>query len=97
MSIERRLFRLLIFTGLVCFIAFEAVSFFGLYDVQKHAIKNSEEMGASAAEFAESAADTQARERFALLAKEKAQRVEREMKMVREDTELMAKNMTKKH
>ena len=30
MSIERRIFLLLLFTGLACFAAFEAVSFFGL-------------------------------------------------------------------
>ena len=86
MSIERRLFRLLLFTGLLCLAAFEAVSFFGLYDVERQTLENSRAMGTSAAEFAESAADRQARERFALLAKEKAQRIEREMVRLREDS-----------
>ena len=94
MSIERRLFRLLLVMGLLCFAAFAAVSFLGLYDVERRALENSRDMGTSAAEFAESAADRQARERFALLAKEKAQRIEREMVRLREDTELLAQNMT---
>ena len=94
MSIERRLFRLLLVMGLLCFAAFVAVSFLGLYDVERRALENSRDMGTSAAEFAESAADKQARERFALLAKEKAQRIEREMVRLREDTELLAQNMT---
>ncbi len=94
MSIERRLFRLLLVMGLLCFAAFEAVSFLGLYDVERRALENSRDMGTSAAEFAESAADKQARERFALLAKEKAQRIEREMVRLREDTELLSQNMT---
>ena len=94
MSIERRLFRLLLVMGLLCFAAFAAVSFLGLYDVERRALENSRDMGTSAAEFAESAADKQARERFALLAKEKAQRIEREMVRLREDTELLAQNMT---
>lgn len=94
MSIERRLFRLLLVMGLLCFAAFEAVSLLGLYDVERRALENSRDMGTSAAEFAESAADKQARERFALLAKEKAQRIEREMVRLREDTELLSQNMT---
>ena len=94
MSIERRLFRLLLVMGLLCFAAFAAVSFLGLYDVERRALENSRDMGTSAAEFAESAADKQARERFALLAKEKAQRIEREMVRLREDTELLSQNMT---
>lgn len=94
MSIERRLFRLLLVMGLLCFAAFVAVSFLGLYDVERRALENSRDMGTSAAEFAESAADKQARERFALLAKEKAQRIEREMVRLREDTELLSQNMT---
>ncbi len=94
MSIERRLFRLLLVMGLLCFAAFGTVSFLGLYDVERRAMENSRDMGTSAAEFAESAADKQARERFALLAKEKAQRIEREMVRLREDTELLSRNMT---
>ena len=94
MSIERRLFRLLLFTGLACFAVIETVSFFSFYDVEQRAMENSREMGTSAAAFAESAADKQARERFALLVKEKSQRIEREMVRLREDTELLSKNMT---
>ena len=94
MSIERRLFRLLLVMGLLCFAVFEAVSFLGLYDVERRALENSRDMGTSTAEFAESAADRQARERFALLAKEKANRIQVEMGRLQEDTELLARDMT---
>ena len=51
MGIERRIFFLMLLTGLACFAAFEAVSFLGMYDVQEHAIESGREMGTSAAAF----------------------------------------------
>ncbi len=93
-GIERRIFVLMLLTGLACFIAFEAVSFFGLYGAQKHAIESGREMGTSAAAFAEEVADEQAKKRFALLAEEKARHIEAEMARLKEDTELLAKRMT---
>ena len=89
-GIERRIFVLMLLTGLACFIAFEAVSFFGLYGAQKHAIESGREMGTSAAAFAEEVADEQAKKRFALLAEEKARHIEAEMARLKEDTELLA-------
>ena len=94
MSIERRIFLLLLFTGLACFAAFEAVSFFGLYDAQEHALESGREMGTSAAAFAEEIADEQAKKRFALMAEEKARGVNNEIGRLREDANLLAKTMT---
>ena len=94
MSIERRIFLLMLFTGLACFAAFEAVSFFGLYDAQEHALESGREMGTSAAAFAEEIADEQAKKRFALMAEEKARGVSNELWRLREDAELLAKTMT---
>lgn len=94
MNIERRIFLLMLFTGLACFAAFEAVSFFGLYDAQKHALESGREMGMSAAAFAEEITDEQAKKRFALMAEEKARGVNNEIGRLREDANLLAKTMT---
>ena len=94
MNIERRIFLLMLFTGLACFAAFEAVSFFGLYDAQEHALESGREMGTSAAAFAEEIADEQAKKRFALMAEEKARGVNNEIGRLREDANLLAKTMT---
>ena len=94
MSIEQRLFRLLLFTGLACFLVLEAVSFVSLYEVQEHTLKSSREMGDSAASFAEGVADEQARLRFTLLAEERAHHIDAEIARLQEDTELLANNMT---
>ena len=94
MSIERRIFLLLFFTGLACFAAFEAVSFIGLYGAQEYALENGREMGNSAAAFAEETTDEQAKKRFALMAEEKARGVNNEIGRLREDANLLAKTMT---
>lgn len=94
MNIERRIFLLMLFTGLACFAAFEAVSFFGLYDAQEHAIESGRDMGTSAAAFAEEITDEQAKKRFALMAEEKARGVNNEIGRLREDANLLAKTMT---
>ena len=94
MNIERRIFLLMLFTGLACFAAFEAVSFFGLYDAQEHALESGREMGMSAAAFAEEITDEQAKKRFALMAEEKARGVNNEIGRLREDANLLAKTMT---
>ena len=94
MNIERRIFLLMLFTGLACFAAFEAVSFFGLYDAQEHALKSGREMGTSAAAFVEEITDEQAKKRFALMAEEKARGVNNEIGRLREDANLLAKTMT---
>lgn len=94
MNIERRIFLLMLFTGLACFAAFEAVSFFGLYDAQEHALESGREMGTSAAAFAEEITDEQAKKRFALMAEEKARGVNNEIGRLREDANLLAKTMT---
>ena len=94
MGIERRIFFLMLLTGLACFAAFEAVSFLGLYDAQEHAIESGREMGTSAAVFAEEIADEQAKKRFALMAEEKARGVNNEIGRLREDANLLAKTMT---
>ena len=94
MSIEQRLFRLVLWTGIVCFLAFEAVSFYGLNDVRRYTIEQGQEMGAASAAFAEQVADEQAKQRFALLAREKAKRIDSEMARIKEDTELLAQTMT---
>ncbi|MBQ7479276.1 MAG: SpoIIE family protein phosphatase [Selenomonadaceae bacterium] len=93
-SIARQIFALMLLTGLVCFVAFETVSFVGLYEVQTHALENGREMGLSAAGFAESVADEQAKKRFSLLAREKALHIDAEMARLKEDTELLAREMT---
>ncbi len=94
MSIERRIFFLMLLTGLACFAAFEAVSFLGMYDVQEHAIESGREMGTSASAFAEEITDEQAQKRFALMAEEKARGVNNEIGRLREDANLLAKTMT---
>ena len=94
MNIERRIFLLMLFTGLACFAAFEAVSFFGLYDAQEHALESGREMGTSAAAFAEEITDEQAKKRFALMAEEKARGVNNELGRLQEDANLLAKTMT---
>lgn len=94
MNIERRIFLLMLFTGIACFAAFEAVSFFGLYDAQEHALESGREMGTSAAAFAEEITDEQAKKRFALMAEEKARGVNNEIGRLREDANLLAKTMT---
>lgn len=93
-GIARRLFVLTLLTGLVCFVVFETVSFLGMYGAQTHALESGREMGVSAAAFAEKLADEQAKKRFALLAEEEAQHIEAEMARLKEDTELLAKEMT---
>ncbi|MBP3690597.1 MAG: SpoIIE family protein phosphatase, partial [Schwartzia sp.] len=85
---------LILFTGLACFAAFEAVSFFGLYDAQEHALESGREMGTSAAAFAEEITDEQAKKRFALMAEEKARGVNNKIGRLREDANLLAKTMT---
>ena len=57
MNIERRIFLLMLLTGLLCFFAFEAVSLFGLYDVRRLTLESVQEMGNSTAVFAEEVAD----------------------------------------
>ena len=94
MNIERRIFLLMLLTGLLCFAAFEAVSLFGLYDVRRHTLESVQEMGNSTAAFAEEVADIQAKKRFALLAEEKVRHIEAEMARLKEDTELLARMMT---
>ncbi|MBQ1614926.1 MAG: hypothetical protein II089_09850, partial [Selenomonas sp.] len=94
MSIEQRLFRLVLWTGIVCFLAFEAVSFYGLNDVRRYTMEQGQEMGVASAAFAEQVADEQAKQRFALLAREKATRIDSEMARIKEDTELLAQTMT---
>ena len=94
MGIERRIFFLMLLTGLACFAAFEAVSFLGMYDVQEHAIESGREMGTSASAFAEEITDEQAKKRFALMAEEKARGVNNEIGRLREDANLLAKTMT---
>ena len=94
MSIARQIFALMLLTGLICFAAFETVSFVGLYETQTHALESGREMGVSAAGFAESVADEQAKKRFSLLAREKALHIDAEMERLKEDTELLAKEMT---
>lgn len=94
MNIERRIFLLMLLTGLLCFVAFEAVSLFGLYDVRRHTLESVQEMGTSTAAFAEEVADMQAKKRFALLAEEKVRHIEAEMARLKEDTELLARMMT---
>lgn len=94
-GIERRIFLLLLATGLVSFLAFETVSFFGLYGVQTQALESGTKMGESAAAFAEEIADGQAKKRFALFAEEKARGIETDMWRLKEDTELLAKTMTR--
>ena len=94
MGIERRIFFLMLLTGLVSFLAFETVSFFGLYGVQTQALESGAEMGESAAAFAEEITDEQAKKRFALMAEEKARGVNNEIGRLREDANLLAKTMT---
>ena len=94
MNIERRIFLLMLLTGLLCFFAFEAVSLFGLYYVRRHTLESVQEMGTSTAAFAEEVADMQAKKRFALLAEEKVRHIEAEMVRLKEDTELLAQMMT---
>ncbi len=94
MNMERRIFRLMLLTGLACFAAFETVSFFGLYGAQEHALESGREMGTSAAAFAEEIADEQAKKRFALLAEEKARGIDSELWQLREDASILAKTMT---
>lgn len=93
-SIEQRLFRLVLWTGLVCFLAFAVVSFYGLYAVRGYTLTSGQEMGSEAAAFAEQVTDEQAKQRFALLAREKAHRIDSEMSRIKEDTELLARTMT---
>ncbi len=94
-GIERRIFLLLLATGLVSFLAFETVSFFGLYGVQTQALESGTKMGESAAAFAEEIADGQAKKRFALFAEEKARGIETDMWRLKEDTQLLANSMTR--
>ena len=94
MGIERRIFFLMLLTGLVSFLAFETVSFFGLYGVQTQALESGAEMGEFAAAFAEEITDEQAKKRFALMAEEKARGVNNEIGRLREDANLLAKTMT---
>ena len=94
-GIERRIFLLLLATGLVSFLAFETVSFFGLYGVQTQALESGTKMGESAAAFAEAIADEQAKKRFALFAEEKARGIETDMWRIQEDTKLLANSMTR--
>ena len=95
MSIERRLFRLVLLTGLLCFILFEAVSLFGMYDVERRTVENSREMGESAAAFAENIADEAAKKRLTLFVGEKARGIGTDLERLREDTEILAKTMTR--
>lgn len=94
-GIERRIFLLLLATGLVSFLAFETVSFFGLYGVQTQALESGTKMGESAAAFAEEIADGQAKKRFALFAEEQARGIETDMWRLQEDTKLLANSMTR--
>lgn len=93
MSIHRRILFLLLFAGLVSFLALGAVSVFSMFDVQDHAMESGRRMGESVAGFTEEFAVQQARNRLMAIATEKAQRIERDISEIRNDAEYIARSM----
>ena len=90
MSIEGKLFRLVLLTGLLCFVLLEAVSLFGLYDVEQRAMENSRELGESAAGFAQEVAIEQTREHLSAVVEERAQRIDGEIIAIEMDVNQIA-------
>ena len=87
MNIRQRILLLLLSAGLLSFFVLGAVSLWGLYDAQQEAMDNGQRMGAAAGASMEKQAIHLAQKRMMLLAQEKANRMDRELRTIKEDAE----------
>ena len=90
MNIRQRILLLLLAAGLLSFFVLGAVSLWGLYDAQQESMDNGQSMGAAAGASMEKQAIHLAQKRLMLLAQEKANRVDRELRTIKEDAEYIA-------
>ncbi|WP_297964515.1 SpoIIE family protein phosphatase [uncultured Anaerovibrio sp.] len=94
-DIQKRILVIFLMVGLLTVVTIGMVSFNGLYDMQKSANESSSRMGDTVAAFAGELATEKTRTQIQENAKEKARQVEREMNMIRVDTEYLANAMTR--
>ena len=95
MNIHKRILVMLLSVGLLTFAALGLVSLRGLFGVRQQTEEGSEHLGNAVADFAEDLAVAQTKKQISETAAEKARQVERELTMVREDTEYLANAMTR--
>ena len=93
MNIQKRILVMLLSVGLLTFAALGLVSLRGLFGVRQQTEEGSEQLGNAVADFAEDLAVAQTKKQISETAAEKARQVERELTMVREDTEYLANVM----
>ena len=93
MNIQKRILVMLLSVGLLTFAALGLVSLRGLFGVRQQTEEGSEQLGNAVADFAEELAVAQMKKQIRETAEEKARQVERELTMVREDTEYLANVM----
>ena len=95
MNIQKRILVTFLMVGLLTVVMIGLVSFKGLYDMQKSANDSSSQMGDTVATYAGELATEKTKTQIKENAKEKARQIEREMNMIREDTEYLANVMTR--
>ena len=95
MNIQKRILVTFLMVGLLTVVMIGLVSFKGLYDMQKSANDSSSQMGDTVATYAGELATEKTKTQIQENAKEKARQIEREMNMIREDTEYLANVMTR--
>ena len=95
MNIHKRILVMLLSVGLLTFAALGLVSLRGLFGVRQQTEEGSERLGNAVADFAGDLAVAQTKKQIGEAAAEKARQVERELTMVREDTEYIANVVTR--
>ncbi len=90
MNIRQRILRLLLAAGMLSFFVLGAVSLWGLYDARQESTDNGRRMGAAAGVSMEKQVIHLAQKRLMLVAQEKAHRVDRELRTIKEDAEYIA-------
>ena len=90
MNIRQRILLLLLSAGLLSFFVLGAVSLWGLYDAQQESMGNGRHMGAAAGASMEKQAIQLAQKQLMLIAQEKANHMDREFRVNKEDVEYIA-------
>lgn len=95
MNIHKRILLLLLAVGLLTFVALGLVFLRSLYDVQQQVQESSDQVETDVVGYAEDMTVTKTKAQIVKVAEEKTRQVERELNMIREDTEYLADAMTR--
>ncbi|SEH33009.1 SpoIIE family protein phosphatase [Selenomonas sp. KH1T6] len=95
LSIRRRFLLLLFLAGIFSFLVLGAASLWSMYDIQQETLENGERMGAVAGGATEKLTVRLAQLELMAVAQEKANKVDRELRTIKEDSEYIAFMMEK--